>query len=72
MTAPINTKDTAMLFLSSFISFRPNQTEKTVPLPIQSPVMTEVRKVIREYAEPAAASAPEPNALPTMNESAIL
>ena len=46
VTTPINQKADHMLSFSSFSFFAPKAIEKTAPLPIHSPMITEFRKVI--------------------------
>ena len=68
----IKKKDRKMLDFNLSIFFCPKQIENTVPLPMERPKRMEVKKVIREYAEPTAANASAPRILPTINVSAIL
>ena len=65
-------KEARTASLSPSLSPCPNRMEKTVPLPMASPSRMEVTKVIREKAEPTAASASTPRNFPTISVSAIL
>ena len=66
------TKEAMIPSCSPLSSFCPKRMENTVPLPMASPRMMEVRNVIREKADPTAASASAPRKRPTIRVSAIL
>ena len=72
VTAPSSVKEARIPSFSPSASFCPKRMENTVPLPIARPSKMDVRNVIRENAEPTAASAPAPRNCPTISVSAIL
>ena len=72
VTAPKRTKEAKIPSFSPLSSFSPKRIEKTVPLPMASPSRMDVRKVIREKADPTAARASAPRNRPTISVSAIL
>ena len=61
-----------ILSFNRFSSFFPKHIENTTPLPMQSPNIIDVRKVISAKADPTAARASEPTNFPTTHVSTTL
>ena len=69
---PIKTKDSLTSCLMSACFPAPKDLEKSAPLPMQSPIIRELIKVIRAESEPTAASASQLTKRPTIIVSTML
>ena len=72
VTTASRAKEASTPSFRPWMSRWPKRMEKTVPLPMASPSRMEVRKVIREKADPTAARASSPRKRPTISVSAML